>query len=344
VHFANVASLGRLAMSGKTQLPTVEAPKLDGVSVKLPTPADLDPGRIAERLMVLARRFATRRDRKPGDAMAMGDDICVDMLGYAAGKLIPFSPSLSAWVPLLPSSQLPGLFEQLVGKKVGAGARIELRLPKDFPLETLRGAKAVYLVDVVAAREVEVPNVESEGFLRKLGRGPTLEVAMKSIVNDLVTERAEELQLQAINQVLDILVSRTQIQIPEALVDDQIRALWRENEEPLLSKKGLSPAEQLDAVNGWISDPFSRKDVTRRLAVTAVVKAIAQRDGIKVTPQALKALGKQTGEAMGVDGKTLDAALSEGLPDEMTESALHLLTVEHVMKKAKVQFGDAPRK
>ena len=179
--------------------------------------------------------------------------------------------------------------------------------------------------------------------LKKLGRGNTLEEVMASLQKELELERADELIVIGQDMVLDEIVARAKPEVPRALVDEEIRRTWARLEAKHLVEKHFDTAAQNEALAAWLADPATRAEATRRLAIALTLKAIGDRDNLKLTPQKLEELVALTVQPHGFT----PAQIHEGLREsgEQTEAvervAWHLLAVEHVMAKAKISFeGD----
>jgi trigger factor len=334
-------ALDRMLQPGRVPLPTVEAPSLDGLHVKMGAPDPIAHDEVKERLWELSRRFGKLRARRPGELLAEGDDICVDMLGYAAGKLIPFSPREKAWTVMAESLALPGLFEQLLGKPVPSGQQAEIRLRDDFRIAALRGQPAVYLIDVHEARQVEPLDPQTPAFAQAYGKGKGVDDTVDAVIAELEDERSSDLTLYAVNRVLDALLERAPVKPSDEVVDDQIRAAWMAIEAPILSRKDFTAEEQEQALQGWLSDPDTREECARRISTTVVLKAIAERDNITATPESLRQLKQGAAEGLGMKQKELDQIIDWELPDTTVASAVHLLTVQHVVSKAQIEFEKA---
>ncbi|RKH28443.1 peptidylprolyl isomerase [Corallococcus praedator] len=326
----------------QADLPEVKAPSLENLDVRVPAGEDLTEEDLLERFHELARAKAEVRQRAEGEALAMGDDVQLDILGYANGRLIPLSTRMGYWMELAPQLMLPGFSEVIAEASVGDSVEVGLILPDDYPAEQLRGMPARFLVDVKAAREVRMPDTESDAFLQQLGRGATHEEVMGSIVEEMEGEMADLLWVDARNLVLDTVVSRTEVQVPKALVDEEIRRRWLQMEGETLAQKFFSLEEQQEALDGWLHHPGIREDVERRLKIALVLRAIAQRDKLQLTPQVALELLKESSEPFGIS----EAQLRESMIDpaasaQMMDVAWHLLAVEHVMTLAKVTFEGA---
>ncbi|HLL53835.1 MAG TPA: peptidylprolyl isomerase [Myxococcaceae bacterium] len=325
------------------ELPRVAAPSLEKLSVTVPAPEGVTAEDVLARFAELAREHAERRDRQPGEAVALGDEVKVDTLGYSGGRLIPFSARAGAWLRVLPDPSLPTFYEALVGQPVGTSTVIHLRLPDDYPVEALRGQPARFIVDVVAAREVRLPELDGPGLLAALGRGTTVEETLRVLTAELLTERTEALTSRAEDLVLDALVARTAVQLPESLVDEELRRQWEAHEGALLRRKNFSDEELEESLNGWREDAKTRADVVRRLTVSLALRAIVERDGLKLTQDWVLALLQQTAEFGGVPLEEVADALRKDprAALEVERQAWHLLAVQHVLDKAELRFEGA---
>ncbi|RKH00921.1 peptidylprolyl isomerase [Corallococcus carmarthensis] len=326
----------------QADLPDVKAPSLENLNIRVPVGEDLTEEDLLERFHELARAKAEVRERAEGEALVMGDDVRLDILGYANGRLIPLSSRVGYWMELAPQVMLPGFSEVIAEASVGDSVEVGLVLPDNYPAEQLRGMPARFLVDVRGAREVRMPDTESDAFLKLLGRGSTHEEVMSSIVEEMEGEMADMLWVDARNRVLDEIVARSNVTVPKPLVDEEIRRRWHQAEGEVLAQKFFSLEEQQEALDGWLHHPGIRDDVERRLKIALVLRAIAQRDKLQLTPQAALELLKESSEPFGIT----EAQLRESMADpaasaQMTDVAWHLLAVEHVMTQAKVTFEGA---
>lgn len=326
--------------TGPVALPSVAAPSTEGLEVHVAS-HDLTEDELLVRFQELVRAKGTRRDRPAGERVCEGDEVQLDLLGYCDGKLIPFSARVGLWTTLEPMALLPGLGEAIAqNARVGDSLQLDLTLPADYPVAALRGKKARFIVDVRAAHEVKLPQEEGKALFKALGRGKDLDEVMDSIREELEEEAADELWLEAQDRVLDELVARAQVKVPQELVDEEIRRRWGQLEGKVLAEKGFDSDEQKEALDGWLADRVTRADCERRLAVGLVLRAIAEKDKLALTPEKLDEILEQSASAFGWSAEEAKAA---GRADPAVQPlAWHLLAVGHVMEKAKIVFGDAP--
>lgn len=324
-------------------LPSVEAPSLKGLSVTVPASQGFTSEDVRARLVELARPFATERLRSPEEGVAWGDEVLLDLVGSSRGHLLPFSVQHDLWMTLEPEPMLPGLYEALVGQKPGGKVTVELTLPANYPAEPLRGAPARFRVHLQAAREVKYPPMDNPEFLRKFGRGPTLEDVNQNIARQMTDELSQELLLQAQRLVLDEVARRTPVTIPSELIDEEIRRRWRESEGKATMALKLTQQEQEEALGGWLKDPATRQEVEQRLHIALALAAIIKRDGLKLAPERVRKLLEDQLQVVGGTMEELTESLRSRPEDQarIEQVATHLMAVEHVMKHARVRFEGA---
>ncbi|HEX5751452.1 MAG TPA: peptidylprolyl isomerase [Archangium sp.] len=324
-------------------LPQVEAPSLEGLSVTLPSPQGFTSEQVQERFLELARPHATEHHRYPTEHIAWGDEVLLNIAGYSQGHLIPFSLRTGEWLPVQPDPLLPGLYETLVGRSPGEGLVVEVTLPAEYPVESLRGTPARFVLQVQAAREVRYPDFESEAFLMAFGRGHTLQEAMRDVVRQMEDEAAQLLLVQAQQQVLNQVAARTRVEIPRELVDEEIRRRWSTSEGRSASELQFNGPEREESLGAWLKDVDTRAEVEHRLRISLALGAICKRDGLTLTPQVVEKVLRDQAHAAGL---TMDE-LADALRAEprnlarIDQVAWHLMAVDHVMRRARIQFEGA---
>ncbi|TQF10787.1 peptidylprolyl isomerase [Myxococcus llanfairpwllgwyngyllgogerychwyrndrobwllllantysiliogogogochensis] len=323
-----------LGSTEPVSLPTVQAPSLEGLTVAVVAPGPIDEQSLVERFDSLRRQHADRRERLAGEAVGPDDEVLLDVLGFADGRLIPYSARENWRAEVAPDALLPGFFEALVGAKVGQSFGIELKLPDTYVVESLRGVTARFLLDVKAASELKLLEDDSPELLKRLGLG-TLTDVMAHLGDTLARERTEEMDRLTQERVLDEVVSRTKVTLTPALVDEEIRRRWAETERPMLIRKDFQPNELQEALEGWLREPLTRADTERRLTLALALRAIAARDHVKLAKGAVDALVADLAGLSGVSRQDLIRAMKEDtlLAKRVEDLALHFATIDSVMRR-----------
>ena len=324
-------------------LPEVEAPSLEDLSVTVPAPALVSPEQILARFSELRRARAEVQERREGEPVEPGDEVLVDLVGYHAGRVLPFSVRTRRWLFLDARTEPPGLVEGLVGTPVGSSTTVEATLSDTHPTPALEGARSVFAITLHAARKVSLPDETDPVLLDDIGLGASLEETMDGIARMLEDELIPQLYEEARQLVLDEVGLRARMDLPELLIDEEIRRRWHEREGRHLVSMGVSLEDQEAALSAWRSDSGTRAEVERSLRVSLSLGAIAKRDGIVVDKEALLAYLEGMAEGASVPLSDLVDAVRQdpSLQKLLSDKLLHLLTVEHVMRCAEVRFEGA---
>jgi trigger factor len=336
-------SLVRALSIEPVALPPAQPPSLEQLEVFVPPPAPVTQEALLERFQDLRRDLAVRRAREVGEALAAGDEVRLDIIGLAGGRIIPFSVRDDWLTELSPRPALPGLFEGLVGTRVGEAVRLPVVLPADYPAPALRGVEAQFMVEVKAAWELTLPEEESPRLLEVLGGG-SLEEGMASLARELAEEAVEAQRLEATQRVLDEVAERTRVELPEALVEEEIRRQWGRTEGRLLARRGVPPGDQEGALQSWLEDGGQRLEATRRLRIALGLKALVEREGLRLEEADVHRFLDEVAEALGMTCDEVEQAVKENraVARAAAETALHLRVVEYVVERARIHLEGAP--
>jgi len=322
------------------ELAPIAAPSLENLVVTLEDPGPPTTDEVVAAFRAALRGIAEKRGRAPGETPAMGDDVVLNMLAYAQGTIVPFSVKLRWSTELAPFPYLPGLAEAIARVPVGEGRAVPLTFPDDYPVEHLRGVSARFLVDVVSAVEVRMPDAESGETLKKLRRGKNLDEVMAAIAAEIDGEKGEALLVDAQKAALDALVERVTTSVPKSAVDEEILRAWGRVEGGALAWLKFSSEEQEEALAAWRADPSTRRDAEGRIKLALALNAIALRDGITLEKSDVMNSLKDIASITGLRSAEITRALKESTADtaRVVEVVKHMKCVEHVVAKAQFQF------
>ncbi|MCO6432210.1 MAG: trigger factor [Deltaproteobacteria bacterium] len=170
----------------------------------------------------------------------------------------------------------PVLDEGLIGMEIGSTKEISEVLPDDYSNPELRGKKVVYKVTLNAISEKVLPEVTDE-FAKSLQWGVETVLELRIKIREQLEKAAEEGKLSDLHAaILDHLVKQNEFQIPEVLVDDEIRNLLVRNGAVDPSKGNI---RELDIT------PFKEhlgEAATRRVKTAIIVDRIAEIEKIQV--------------------------------------------------------------
>jgi trigger factor len=277
----------RMLARAPAQLPSEPALDFTGLTITAPRLRKVTAKDLLDRLQDKLREDAGFRERREGEAVEAGDDVQVDCLAYARGKLVPMSAQVDVWWKAGEGRPgAPGLGEALVGARVGSSGIVTARLSDEA---TLSGKEVRFHVDVKAARAWKAPPREApEDSLRRLGLGQTPGEGWEAIAREIRKEREQRLRSLLCDKIADALIERVTVDVPPALVETQLVRRWAAVEGKLLATKGLSNAEQQEALEGWLTNERLTQEEGRRLRLAIALQSTALRLGIAFPPERVK--------------------------------------------------------
>lgn len=322
------------------ELPEVTAPDLEEIEVVVSATEPVTADELAAAFTALRRAHATARDRPEGEEIAAGDEVLVDIIGYAGGHIIPFSVRNGLWVDAVPDPSLPGLFEGLVGAPVGEAITVDVDLPDDYPVAALQGAAATFAMTIYAARSLELPAETDKAFFEKTGLGKTLAEVMAGLREAIEEQNEEDREEEAREEVIDQIAARTRVEVPNSLIDEEIRRRWLELEGKTLATLGHEFDDQEAALKAWQSDERTRVLVIRDLRLALGLGAIAKRDGVEVTKEAVDTFLLTLAEGSGIPMSQLADVVQrdKATQRQFSDKLLHIITLEYVMSQVSITF------
>jgi len=154
-----------------------------------------------------------------------GDQVTINYTGLRNGEEFDGGKAEGQTLALGSKSMIPGFEDGIVGMKAGEEKMIDLVFPADYPAENLKGAAVQFRIAVLAVAEKNVPEV-TEDFLRQIGVN---EGGIDQFRADVRTNMERELKRVARNrvkeQVYNTLIRMHEFELPQALVDNEIRAM-----------------------------------------------------------------------------------------------------------------------
>lgn len=324
-------------------LPKVEAPHLhDLVVVVPPLPADREV--TAERLMELfderVRACSPRRRRETGEFAAVGDEVVLDLAFFHEGKALAFTAGDRETFVVGAPGQKPDIGPQLVGCTYEEVAAIRHTFPDDHEAAWLRGVSGTWRARVLEIDEVLTPDGDDPAFLEKLGITLDMQGLMEALKDEEINRLAYELKQSGVEQALDLLRARSPLTIPRELVERELFERWAAAEGQVLLRLGAGESDLNLSFAAWLRSDEAFADAERRVHISALLGAIAERDQLQLTEDALRQT-LEIGAAMA--GVTVQEA-KEAIRDNpvqrraVEQDAFHLMLVEHVLEKARVRY------
>ena len=205
------------------------------------------------------------------------DEVTLDFEGFVDG--VAFEGGKGEDYPLTigSGSFIPGFEEQLIGAEIDKEVEVNVTFPKEYHSEELAGKDATFKCTVHTIKAKELPELDDE-FASEVSECETMD-AYRAEVKKNIKERKERTgKEKKENQAVDQAIENAQMDIPEAMIEFQIRQM-ADDFARRIQQQGLT-VEQYFQFTGMTAEkmmeemrPQAEKSIKTRLVLEAIVKA-----------------------------------------------------------------------
>jgi trigger factor len=207
------------------------------------------------------------------------DRVRLDYQARIGGKPIEGGDLSDVQVVLGSRQAMPELEEGLKGSSVGEQRTLNVVFPATHPNRKLAGQSAELHLSIKAVEEQSLPAVDEE-FFRAYGvEQGGLDEMRAEVRKSMEQELAGVIRSRLRVQVLDALYRENPLDVPQALIEDQVQQLQIETARRL----GIRDPNRLPAREAFL------EPARRRVALGLLVSHIVQTQGIKVERERVQA-------------------------------------------------------
>jgi len=256
--------------------PEFELPSYEGLEVTVEA-ADVTDERIDEQLQGLRERFATLKTvERPAQA---GDYVSIDLSATIDGEPVEDASANNLSYEVGSDSLVEGLDAAITGLAAGESKEFGTQLRSGEH----GGASAQATVSVRTVKEKEVPELDDE-FAQTASEFDTIEELRADMRSRL--ERMGRLQqgVEARDRVLDVLLEKVEVPIPEHLLGDEVGYRQRSMEQQL-SSMGMTKEQYAGFEEKTVEQLDQELEDGAKQAIKAqfVLDAIARKEEMTVS-------------------------------------------------------------
>ena len=202
-----------------------------------------------------------------------GDQVNIDFVGTKGGE--PFDGGAAEGTDLvLGSKQMIDGFESgLVGAKAGEEKTLSLVFPEDYQSAELASAAVEFAVTVNSVSEKELPELNSE-FLSAFEVDGDIDGFKKKIRDNMEKQLSDTIESHLKQQVMDGLVEQNEVEIPQAMINDEIHAMREQSIERFGAGAG-------DFDRSLLPDEMFEEQAKKRVALGVIVNQAVQKFEVK---------------------------------------------------------------
>lgn len=245
---------------------------------------------VADVLENLRSRSSVKEDSDK--AAKEGDDVVIDFDGKdSKGNAVAGASGKDYSLNLGSKTFIPGFEEGLIGVKAGDKKELELTFPKDYHAQNLAGSKITFSVQVKKVQAVTLPKLD-DAFAASVGPFTKLEDLKKDIKQQLLEQKETEALNALKDEIVEELVKKSKLVLPEVLVNDQVSMLEHDFTQNLVYR-GITKAEYLKQEGFKDEAEWKEKELwpqaERRVSVGMVLAEVAEKEKLSVNDDELQA-------------------------------------------------------
>lgn len=260
----------------------------------------------------------TDRAVKNGDLANIDFEGFIDGVAFEGGKGTNYDLEIGS------KTFIDNFEEQIIGKKIGEEFDVNVTFPADYGKQKLASKPAVFKVKVNEINEKILPKLTDE-FVQDTTEFETLKDYKKEIKSKLTSAKKEEAERKMKENVLDALIEKIDVDIPEAMIELEIDEKIYEFKNGIAAQ-GLS----LDAYLNYMGQSLENMREAYRIICEKQIKGrlglekVAELEKVKVSEK-------------DIDAELNRIAESYGLPKDKLESIFGEKEKENIIKDLKAQ-------
>ncbi|HFG1890894.1 TPA: trigger factor [Vibrio cholerae] len=305
--------------------PEVELKGLESIAVEKPA-AEVTDADVAEMLETLRKQQATWKE--VDEAAESGKRVSIDFVGsidgveFEGGKAENFPLEMGA------GRMIPGFEDGIVGKTKGMEFVIDVTFPEDYHAENLKGKAAKFAIKVNKVEARELPELNDE-FVARFGVAEGGVDALKAEVRkNMERELKQAIKARIKEQAIEGLVKENEIQVPSALIDQEINVLRQQAAQRFGGN--VEAAAQLPR-------ELFEEQAKRRVVVGLLLGEVIRTHELKADEEKVKALITEMATAYEDPSEVVSYyEQNQQLMNNMRNVALEEQAVDAIIAKAKV--------
>lgn len=267
------------------------------------------------------------------------DTVNIDFDGSVEG--VPFDGGKSENYDLVVGSHtfVPGFEEQLLGKNIGDNVDVNVIFPEDYHQEDLKGQSALFRVKINSIKEKQLPELDDE-FAKDVSEFDTFAEYREDVRKNLLESAEKTAIVQKQNNAIDALIKSSNVEAPEAMVQDEIEKAFRDF-TGRIRQFGMdldSYFKMLNTTEDAVREQL-RPEATKRANAELVIDQLAKVENITVSEEEIDAEIEEFANNMkvkDVDSFKKEFKEGEGV-ESISESLIRRKAVEHLVTLVKFQ-------
>ena len=254
----------------------------------------------------------TDRPVQNGDIIKLDFDGSVDGVPFEGGKADNYTLTIGS------GSFIPGFEEQLIGMNIGEEKDVNVKFPEDYHAEDLKGKDAVFKCKVNAIQVKEVDDADDE-FAQDKGFD-NMDAYREDIRKNLKQQKEDAAKRTMENKVVEQIVKNAQMDIPDAMVMDQVKKM-QDDFSRRVSSQGISMEQYLQFTGMTLAQLSEqmKPEALKRIQNSLVLEAVRDAENIEITDEKVDGEIARIAEQYKMDKDKLKSSMGPAEIDEMKD-------------------------
>ena len=264
------------------------------------------------------------------------DRMVIDFVGTIDGEEFDGGKAEDFTLELGKDRMIPGFEKPLVGAKKGEEVIVDVTFPEDYHAEALKGKEAQFTVNVKKVEGLTLPKVDEE-FAKLFGiEDGDVEALKAEVRKNMERELGQTLKTQLKEEVIAKLLEKNELDLPAALVDQEVNALREQAKQRFSQQGGGQNLPDLPA------DLF-KDNAQRRVSIGLLLGEIIKQNDLKADQEKVDSLIEIMASAYEDPQEVVDYYKNnQELMQQMQNVALEEQAIEWVVGQAKVTEVNKP--
>ena len=242
--------------------------------------------------------------------VAEGDTVNLDYSGSVDGVKFAGGTAENQTLKIGSHTFIPGFEEQMVGMTVGEEKDLNVTFPEKYHAENLAGKNAVFHVKVNSITKTELPELDDD-FAQDNGFD-TFDAYKADVAKKLQEIADTNYDVEIENALIEKAVANAQMDIPAAMIDDQLNYVMRDVEYSMM-RQGLRMEDYLK-YTGQTREQMAqqyRGEAENRVKSQLVLEAIRKAENIEPTAEDIDEQSAKQAKRAGQEVEAFKANLTD---------------------------------
>src|SRR5271167_352454 len=315
--------------------PIIEVKDYEGLKVPEST-VEVTDAEVEEAIERFRVRQATLKKIEDRTVVQDGDYALASVEAFENGKPLSNTKPDDRLVEVSERALAHGVHEALIGAELNKEMKASKTYPDDYSQKELAGKTVEWRATPKEIYRREMPTVDDD-FAKDLG-DENLEAFRTRVRNELLAHAKQEADARARQGLLDLVIERNPVELPESLVAREQAAMEAELHQTL-EAGGLSHEDATERVKQSAEDLKTRAEKRARTAL--IVDALAEQEKIEVNDEEL---GDRVAQIVTNSGRNRDRAAEFYRKEENREGLRQSMRREKALDfiLSRAQREDAP--